>query len=92
MKLQRSALAAIGSRLAKVGEDVTKTLEEIPRRFKDIETVREKFTCRDCEQISQPLGAVPCHAARLHRPTIVGDDPVRQLRHAYPAQPPERAL
>ena len=29
------------ARLAKVGEDVTKTLEEIPRRFKVIETVRE---------------------------------------------------
>jgi transposase len=43
-----------GSRLAKIGEDVTKTLEEIPRRFKLIETVREKFTCRDCEKISQP--------------------------------------
>ena len=33
-----------GSRLTKIGEDVTKTLEEIPRRFKLIETVREKFT------------------------------------------------
>src|SRR5271154_6129921 len=43
-----------GSRLAKIGEDVTKTLEEIPRRFKVIETVREKFTCRDCEKITQP--------------------------------------
>jgi hypothetical protein len=43
-----------GSRLAKVGEDVTKTLEEIPRRFKLIETVREKFTCRDCDKITQP--------------------------------------
>ena len=49
-----------GSRLAKVGEDVTKTLEEIPRRFKVIETVREKFTCRDCEKISQPPS--PFHA------------------------------
>ena len=29
-----------GSRLAKIGEDVTRTLEEIPRRFKLIETVR----------------------------------------------------
>src|SRR6202171_1367721 len=37
-------------------------------------------------------GAVPCHAARLHRPAVAGDDPVRQVRHAYPAQPPERAL
>jgi transposase len=40
-------------RLRKLGEDVTKTLESIPRRWKVIETVREKFTCRDCEKISQ---------------------------------------
>ena len=43
-----------GERLRKLGEDVTETLEEIPRRFKVIETVREKFTCRDCEAITQP--------------------------------------
>src|ERR1700675_2568457 len=43
-----------GSRLAKSGEDVNQTLEEIPRCFKVIETVREKFTCRDCEKITQP--------------------------------------
>ena len=49
-----------GSRLSKLGEDVTETLEEIPRRFKVIETVREKFTCRDCEGISQP--PAPFHA------------------------------
>lgn len=49
-----------GARLAKLGEDVTETLEEIPRRFKVIETVREKFTCRDCEKISQP--PAPFHA------------------------------
>jgi transposase len=49
-----------GSRLAKLGEDITETLEEIPRRFKVIETVREKFTCRDCEAITQP--PAPFHA------------------------------
>ncbi|UVK49120.1 IS66 family transposase (plasmid) [Mesorhizobium sp. AR07] len=49
-----------GSRLSKLGEDVTETLEEIPRRFKLIETVREKFTCRDCEKITQP--PAPFHA------------------------------
>ena len=49
-----------GSRLAKLGEDITETLEEIPRRFKVIETVREKFSCRDCEAISQP--PAPFHA------------------------------
>lgn len=49
-----------GSRLSKLGEDITETLEEIPRRFKVIETVREKFSCRDCEVISQP--PAPFHA------------------------------
>jgi transposase len=34
-----------------VGEDVTQTLETTPRRWKVIETVREKFTCRDCEKM-----------------------------------------
>lgn len=40
-------------RLSKIGEDITETLEVIPRRWKVIQTVREKFTCRDCEKISQ---------------------------------------
>jgi transposase len=48
-----------GTRLRKLGEDVTKTLETIPRQWKVIETVREKFTCRDCEKISQ--AAAPFH-------------------------------
>jgi len=42
-----------GTRLRKLGEDVTRTLEVIPRQWKVIETVRQKFTCRDCEKISQ---------------------------------------
>src|ERR1700686_2594551 len=42
-----------GNRLRKLGEDVTRTLETTPRRGEEIETVREKFTCRDCEKISQ---------------------------------------
>src|SRR5450432_3896729 len=42
-----------GNRLRKLGEDVTRTLETEPRRWKVIETVREKFTCRDCEKITQ---------------------------------------
>jgi len=43
-----------GTRLAKLGEDVTETLEVVPRQWKVIQHVREKFTCRDCEKISQP--------------------------------------
>ena len=42
-----------GTRLSKLGEDVTETLEVIPRQWKVIQRVREKFTCRDCEKISQ---------------------------------------
>src|SRR5580700_7154874 len=42
-----------GERLSKLGEDITETLEVIPRQWKVIQHVREKFTCRDCEKISQ---------------------------------------
>ena len=42
-----------GERLSKLGEDITETLEVIPRRWKVIQHVREKFSCRDCEAISQ---------------------------------------
>ncbi len=50
-----SACECCGSqKLSKIGEDVTETLEIIPRQWKVIQTVREKFTCRDCEKISQP--------------------------------------
>ena len=56
-----TSCACCGSeRLSKVGEDVTETLEVIPRRWKVIQTVREKFSCRDCEKISQP--PAPFHA------------------------------
>ena len=51
-----------GNRLRKLGEDVTQTLETTPRRWKVVETVREKFSCRDCETISQtpaPFQVIP---------------------------------
>lgn len=49
-----TSCACCGSaRLSKLGEDITETLEVIPRQWKVIQTVRERFTCRDCEKISQ---------------------------------------
>ncbi|MFC1458487.1 IS66 family transposase [Microvirga arabica] len=42
------------SKLSKLGEDITETLEVIPRQWKVIQTVREKFSCRACETITQP--------------------------------------
>ncbi len=41
-------------RLRKMGEVVSRTLECEPRRWKIIERVREKFTCRDCDAITEP--------------------------------------
>jgi transposase len=40
-------------RVRKLGEDITGTLEVIPRQWKVIQHVREKFTCRDCGKTSQ---------------------------------------
>jgi transposase len=50
-----------GSRLVKLGEDITETIESVPRTWKVIQTVREKFSCRDCETIDQ--APAPFHAA-----------------------------
>jgi transposase len=49
-----------GSRLVKLGEDITETIESVPRTWKVIQTVREKFSCRDCETIDQ--APAPFHA------------------------------
>jgi len=43
-----------GTTLRKISEDVTETLELIPRQWKVIQHVREKFSCRTCEAITQP--------------------------------------
>ena len=49
-----SACPGCGGMLRKIGEDVTETLEHVPARWKVIQHVREKFSCRSCEAISQP--------------------------------------
>ncbi len=58
-----TACACCGSaRLSRLGEDVTETLEVVPRQWKVIQHVREKFTCRDCERILQapaPFHVIP---------------------------------
>ena len=49
-----SACPCCGGKLSKLGEDVTETLEVIPRQWKVLQTVRERFSCRSCEVITQP--------------------------------------
>ena len=43
-----------GGPVRKLGEDITETLECEPRRWKVVEHVQEKVSCRSCEAISQP--------------------------------------
>jgi transposase len=42
------------TKLSKIGEDVTETLNVVPRQWFVTEHVREKFSCRRCEKITQP--------------------------------------
>ncbi len=90
-----------GSRLRKLGEDVTRTMESEPRRWKVIETVREKFTCRDCEKISQapapfhPIPrawAGPSLLAMSRQMRSICPDRVREVRPAPAVEPAGRAL
>jgi len=49
-----AACPCCGGVLHKLGEDVTETLEMIPRQWKVVQHVREKLSCRSCEAITQP--------------------------------------
>ena len=78
-----SACPCCGGTVRKLGEDVTETLEVVPRQWKVIEHVREKFSCRCCEAITQP--PAPSHPIARGRA-------VRQVRAAPAAPSPERRL
>ena len=77
-----------GGDLVKLGEDVTETLEVVPRQWKVVQTVREKFSCRACEAITQP--PAPHHAIPRGRagPGLLATR-LRQVRHASAAHPAE---
>ena len=100
-----SCPACGSARLSKLGEDVTETLEVIPRSWKVVQTVREKFSCRDCETITQPPApfhvvprgwAGPSFLAMLLfeiEETRTSGGRLQATRRPAPApQPPGRAL
>jgi transposase len=66
-----------GGKLAKLGETITETLESIPRTYKVIQTVREKFSCRSCETITQP--PAPFHPIARGR---AGPDLLATIMHS----------
>ena len=49
-----SSCPCCGGVLSKLGEDVTETLERVPARWFVLPHVREKFSCRSRETITQP--------------------------------------
>lgn len=54
-----------GTRLSKLGEDVTEVLERIPARLKVIRHIRPRLSCRDCETIIQlPAPDLPVEKGR----------------------------
>jgi transposase len=54
------ACPACGSKLRRIGEDVTETLDYMPGRFKVIRHVRGAFSCRVCDTVVQ--APAPFHA------------------------------
>ena len=91
-----TACPCCGGKLSKLGEDITETLEAEPIRWKVIQTVRERFSCRACEAITQP--PAPFHTIARGRagPNLLAVDvyvdPRGQVRPAPADEPPERRL
>jgi transposase len=84
-----SSCTCCGSaRIVKMGEDITETLEVIPRQWKVVQTVREKFTCRDCERISQPPAPFHPTPRGVGWTQPAGHGAVREVR---PTPTPEQA-
>src|SRR6201993_2983589 len=60
-----------GTKLSKIGEDVTETLDVVPRQWFVTEHVREKFSCRSCERITQPPAPVHALARGFAGPSLL---------------------
>src|SRR5215831_6862975 len=81
-----------GSKLSKIGEDVTETLDVIPRQW-----VRDR-ACAGEVQLPvlrddyAAARALPCDRPRLCRAEPVGNDAGREIRQPPAAQPAERTL
>src|ERR1700761_2363338 len=86
-----NCLCCGSDRLRKIGEDVTETLELIPRQWKVPACAREVLLPR--LRGDQPAaGAVPSDLTRACRAASAGAHPIRQIRAALAAQPSEHDL
>lgn len=71
-------------KLAKLGETITETLEVIPRQWKVIQTVREKFTCLYSLIVTAKLNDVDPRAWLAHVLRTIADQPASQLDELLP--------
>jgi hypothetical protein len=83
-----SACSCCGSdRLVKMGEDVTETLEVIPRQWKVIQTVREKFPgAPPVHASNRPLDALPLRGPAFTLPLLREDQPAAGAVPCHPAR------
>ncbi len=59
------ACPACGGTLRRLGEDVTEVLDYVPASFRVVRHVRPKFSCRQCETITQaPAPSLPIRRGR----------------------------
>jgi transposase len=58
-------------KLSKLGEDISETLEVVPRQWKVIQTIRERFSCRECETITQPPAPFHVTPRGFARPSLL---------------------
>jgi transposase len=81
-----------GTKLSKIGEDIAETLDVVPRQWFVTEHVREKFSCRSCETITQPPAPFHAISRGLAGPSLLASDAGREARQPSATQPAERAI
>ena len=78
-----NACPCCDGKLANRGEDITETLESIPRQYKVLQTVRERF-CLPGLRDHHPAVPAPFHSSAAAAPgPTAGDDPGRQASDAH---------
>jgi transposase len=60
-----------GTRLSKIGEDVSQTLDVVPRPLFITQHVGQKFSCRSCDKITQPLASFQSIARGFAGPSLL---------------------
>jgi transposase len=55
---EKEKVCGCGSRLSRIGEEVTEELDIVPRQCRVIRHIRPKYACRQCEGVESDKGAV----------------------------------